>query len=496
MFSIAFPSSVSRDHLAPLAAGRADREYDPPSFGTPAAKHRRIRTTQSKAILWIDDEIEPEDPIIRLLASDGFRFDVAGTAAEGESRATARHYDAIILDLHFPNLFGLTLLQRLRASGIATPVLVVTGYYLEPEMEAVALKAGATAFAHKPLVDAAELRRVLDFLMLQPSPRSETAQAPVAGLASSLGIVAASAEMRRIIEWVERFGPSDLPVLITGETGTGKELIARALHRSNRRTAAPFVAVNCGAIPEHLIESVLFGHRKGAFTGAVADQIGFFEAAHRGMVFLDEIGDLPPSMQVTLLRWLDSGELYRVGQVVPRKVDVRVVAATNRPLATDIASGRFRADLYYRIAVLHVRLPPLRERVEDIDALIAYWLPSASERWHKHVTGVAPSARELLLGYAWPGNIRELFNVIQRAVSNASGELLVDRDIADALHEYANPDAPVVSSPTSEEARRILNALEEHQWNRTDAARSLGIDRSTLWRRLLRLGLTNRRRSA
>jgi transcriptional regulator with PAS, ATPase and Fis domain len=299
--------------------------------------------------------------------------------------------------------------------------------------------------------------------------------------------------MRKIVEWIERVGPTNASALITGETGTGKELVARALHQVSPRHTAHFVALNCAAIPESLLETELFGHRKGAFTGAVSDKEGVFEAAHRGTLFLDEIGDLPLPMQASLLRTLDGGEVRRVGDTRTRRVDVRIVAATNRSLRQDISEGRFRDDLFYRLAMAYVELPPLRERLEDIEALITHWLPGVSQRWHKQVTGVTLGALDLLRAYPWPGNVRELHNVLQRSVSVASGQLVSERDVSEALYDAGRAAiAKPADSRIPQDVRRILAALDEHNWNHSKAARSLGISRSTLWRRLVRYGLGKR----
>jgi DNA-binding NtrC family response regulator len=446
-------------------------------------------------ILWIDDEVDPADPLLRLLALHGFHVDLARSAADGLASAGETAYEAVILDLHLPDMFGLTVLQRLRASGMAVPVLVATGHYLEPEMEANAMRAGAAAFRYKPFFNAEDLAAVLRSIIAGSGAATADGELVQASAGRVFGIVAASPAMRRVVEWIGRVGPTDVSALLTGETGTGKELVARALHLASSRQTALFVALNCAAIPEGLVETELFGHRKGAFTGAVGDKEGVFEAAHRGTLFLDEIGDLPLPMQASLLRALDDGEVRRVGDTRTRRVHVRVVAATNRPLQRDIADGRFRSDLFYRLAVARAELPPLRERPEDIHALIAHWLPAVSQQWHRSVAGVTPEALTLLRAYSWPGNVRELYNVVHRSVSVGSGPLLTERDVAEALYDVEHgPNAVPVNGPVPEDVRRTLAALEQHHWNHSKAARSLGINRSTLWRRLARYGLGKRDR--
>lgn len=460
-----------------------------------SATSARVATNLEKCrILWIDDEMDPADPLLHLLASEGFRIDVARSAAEGLARARDDAYDALILDLHLPDMFGLTVLKRLRGSGMVTPVLVATGRYLEPEIGADAMRAGAAAFRNKPFLDAEELAAVLRSI-IAASVAFKKGGEPVRVRASwPLGIVAVSPAMRKIVEWIKRVGPTDAPVLLTGETGTGKELVATALHQVSSRQAASLVALNCASIPETLVETELFGHRRGSFTGAVSDREGFFEAAHRGTLFLDEIGDLSLLLQASLLRSLDTGEVRRVGETRSRRVDVRVISATNRLLREDIAASRFRSDLFYRIAIAHAHLPPLRERPEDIDALITHWLPGVSQRWQKQIVGVTPEALNLLRVHPWPGNARELHNVLQRSVCIAWGELLTVGDVSEALGDAErSPIHEPSHSHLPEDIRRILAALDEHRWNHSKAAASLGINRSTLWRRLARYGLGKRR---
>lgn len=495
---IAVPTLTRGTSHRDLPSRLANDQHDESGPVTPgrATSARAVSGLKKWRILWIDDEVDIAEPLLRLLATHGFRVDVTRSAAEGLASARKSAHDAVILDLHLPDMFGLTVLQRLRASGITAPVLVATGHYLEPEMEANAMQAGAAAFRNKPFLDAEDLAAVLRSIIAGSAPSAKDSDPGRATAGSAFGIVAVSPAMRRIVEWIERVGPTNASALITGETGTGKELVARALHQASPRQTAPFVAVNCAAIPESLVETELFGHRKGAFTGAVMDKEGIFEAAHRGTLFLDEIGDLTLPMQASLLRALDTGEVRRVADTRPRRVDVRVIAATNRSLPQDIGESKFRADLFYRIAMAHAELPPLRDRPEDIDPLITHWLPSLSRRWRREVVGVTPGALDILRAHPWPGNVRELQNVLQRSVCFASGQLLSERDVSEALYDaVGDTTARSAGSSIPEDVRRVLAALDEHRWNHSKAARSLGINRSTLWRRLARYGLGKRNKS-
>ena len=283
-------------------------------------------------------------------------------------------------------------------------------------------------------------------------------------------------------------------MLITGESGVGKELAARALHRASMRRRDRFVPLNCGAIPDGLLESELFGHAKGGFTGAVADKPGLLEVAHEGTVFLDEIAELPASMQVRLLRALENGEIRRVGETRTRHVDARIIAATNRSIHDELQAGRFRQDLYFRLAVATYNIPPLRDRPEEIEPLARYWLKRLAVRQGVPVTDISPAALTILRTYRWPGNVRELRNTLERAIVWTVGPTLTEREISGALSSPVCGTSKTIDQQ-QDSAQQSLAALEAHHWNRSAAARSLGIDRTTLWRRLKRLREPGRRNS-
>jgi transcriptional regulator with PAS, ATPase and Fis domain len=296
--------------------------------------------------------------------------------------------------------------------------------------------------------------------------------------------------MRGVLDWVVRIGPKDLTVLLEGETGTGKELVARAIHSTSDRRARPLVPVNCGAIPETLFEAELFGFRRGAFTGASSDKLGLFEAAHCSTLFLDEVAELPATTQVRLLRVLEDGEIRRLGETRTRRVDVRIIAATNRPLREEVAQGRFRSDLFFRLHGAACRIPPLRERVEDVDALVDFWLPRLARRLQMRIRGVTPGALSVLRAHPWPGNARELRSVLEHAVSLASGDLITELEVAAVLAPViAVANSKCVEPQDQTERDRLLAALKQHQWHRSRTAISLGISRSTFWRMLRRHGI-------
>jgi PAS domain S-box-containing protein len=321
-------------------------------------------------------------------------------------------------------------------------------------------------------------------------------------------IVGKTPRIRQIFDMIDVVKDTDSTVLVTGESGTGKGLFARAIHDLSPRRESPFVKVNCAALTETLLESELFGHIRGAFTGAIADKVGRFEAADGGTIFLDEIGEISPALQVKLLRVLQDREFERVGSSKTQSVDLRVIAATNRDLKAAMASGQFRGDLFYRLNVIPISIPPLRERREDIPLLVDHVLKRLKRRGLERVKAVSPEAMRCLMEYPWPGNIRELENVLERGMVCARGRVLSMEDLPDELREdcrprrESSPATPPVGgaekSPHSDfrsgeeaegERGNLLRTLETHRWNRKDAAASLGIDRSTLWRRMKRMGL-------
>ena len=321
-------------------------------------------------------------------------------------------------------------------------------------------------------------------------------------------IVGKTPRIRQIFDLIHMVKDTDSTVLITGESGTGKGLFARAIHDLSPRRERPFVKVNCAALTETLLESELFGHVKGAFTGAIADKVGRFEAADGGTIFLDEIGEISPSLQVKLLRVLQDREFERVGSSRTQRVDIRVIAATNRDLKTALASGQFRGDLYYRLNVIPIAVPPLRERREDLPLLVGHVLKRLKRRGMERVKAVSPEAMRCFLEYPWPGNIRELENVLERGMVCARGRVLSVEDLPEEVLEHCRPrrEVPIAIHPAGETAGNppielpggdgeegergsLVRALEDHRWSRKEAAAALGIDRTTLWRKMKRLGL-------
>jgi two-component system, NtrC family, response regulator HydG len=328
--------------------------------------------------------------------------------------------------------------------------------------------------------------RVHYIVVLRPAEEDPSAQGAPTAFA---GLIARSAAMAAIFRLIENLRDSDTSVLLTGESGTGKEVVARALHAHSHRRNGPFVAVNCGALPADLLESEMFGHVRGAFTGAVRDRIGRFELAAAGTLFLDEVGDLPLPLQVKLLRVLQERSFERVGESTTRKSDARIIAATNVDLAREVAGGRFREDLYYRLRVVPIQIPPLRDRREDIEPLTRALLARVAARQGR-IVRLSPNALRAILAYSWPGNVRELENALEFAVAVSRRETILPDDLPPNVLEAGGQAAkPTEGAAADPEKDRLLQVLEAHRWHRDAAARALGISRTTLWRRMREAGL-------
>ena len=430
-------------------------------------------------------------PLVSALGNAAYSVQCARDVLEGVTRLRALPTDVVLVDVaKVTGQDPLEPLQTLKAEFPYFPIIVYTDF---PRLvDAVrAIKLGASDYMALPIPPdqirlgvkrAAEERR--DRRAAMTDTKSQAFKPPH-------DIVARSPGMCAVLNWVNRIGNKDIPVLLTGETGTGKELVARAVHATSDRRTRPFVPLNCGAIPLDLFEAELFGYRKGAFSGAVKDKPGLVEVAHCGTLFLDEIGELPLGLQVRLLRFLEGGEVRRLGEIKTAHVDVRVIAATNRSLRDEVNLGRFRADLYFRLNVAKCHIPPLRERLDDVDALVEFWLPRLAQRLAPGVRGLNRSALSLLRSYYWPGNVRELRNVLEQALSLASGPTVTVADVASALESI--PQDRMSQPPASEPVQErdcLLEALDKHHWKLRRTAATLGISRSTLWRRLRQYGIS------
>ncbi len=419
-----------------------------------------------------------DDPSFRALLHDiltGAGHDVteARDGEEGLEAARAGEFQLVLTDQRMPRLDGLGLVGELRALPLPPPVVVLTAFGTIPEaVEAVRL--GAADYLTKPLPSPAALLAVVGRLLAHERAAAEFVTSDPATLA--------------VLDMVDRVAGRDVAVLVTGESGTGKELVARRLHERSQRAAGPFVAVNCAAVPEALAESELFGHERGAFTGADRVREGRFEEADRGTLFLDEVGELPASLQSKLLRVLEERVVRRLGGREERAVDVRVVAATNRDLEEEVERGEFRRDLYFRLAVVPVHLPPLRDRRGDVAVLTRHLLGVLATRHGVPVPALEPAAAEALERYSWPGNVRELRNVLERAVVVRGGAVVRVADLA--LPAARSPGGGVPLDLDSREREAALEALRRSGGNRDAAAKLLGISVRTLYYRLRRWGIT------
>ena len=449
-----------------------------------------------KRILIVDDE-----PSIRMvlrahLTRSG--YDVTATENGAEAIAMLRNedYHLVVSDLRMPIVGGMELLNHCNETYPGLPVILITAHgTVDSAVEAI--KKGAQDYVTKPF-DSDELMPIIEKALRTEEKGRTNLHEDAAG---RFKIIGQTARMHKIYAMIEKVARSPTTALITGESGTGKELVARALHEHSDRASAPFIQVNCGAIPESLFESELFGHEKGAFTGAVAAKPGKFELADGGTLFLDEVGELPKDMQVKLLRVLQDGQFERVGGVRSMSVDVRLVAATNRVLETEVKEGRFREDLFYRLNVIPIQIPPLRERADDIPLLVEHFIAKFNKRLNTEVEGVSPDALAALLAHTWPGNIRELENLIERSVLLTEDTILTMGDLpgltpSNLGRVEAPPDAEEMGLKeyvrvytTKLERARIQRVLEEEDSNVTRASKKLGISRKSLQMKMKDYGL-------
>ena len=436
-------------------------------------------------ILVVDDDISHCTILEALLRGWGYQVLLAHNGREALEQVHQRVFDLVLCDIRMAEMDGIETLKEIKAWNPSIPVLIMTAYS-SVGTAVEALKSGALDYLIKPL-DFDNLQQTLaQALVHTRQPDGAVEASP----AAQFGMVGDSPAMQALLHDITLVAPSDATVLIHGESGTGKELVARALHVSSARCDGPLVTLNCAALNESLLESELFGHEKGAFTGADKRREGRFVQASGGTLFLDEIGDISPLMQVRLLRAIQEREVQRVGSNQTISVDVRLIAATHRDLAEEVNAGRFRQDLYYRLNVVTIDMPPLRQRREDIPALAHYFLKRYAERNRKAVQGFTPQAMDLLIHYDWPGNIRELENAVERAVVLLTGEYISERELPLAI---AGTPIPILSSADDEilplvevEKEVILSALEKTGGNKTEAARQLGITRKTLLAKLSR----------
>ena len=441
-------------------------------------------------VLVVEDDSAMRDLLVEELSDAGFNVLEAGNGRQGIERVRGGGVDLVITDLRMPDIDGFDLIRDVKATAAPPHIVMITAFgSIETAIKAV--KLGAYDYITKPF-ELEELILVADKALKERHlvRKVERLQREVEGRYRFDNIIGNSEEMQEVLSLVARVADSTVSVMVTGESGTGKELIARAIHYNSRRADQPFVAVNLAAVPEALIESELFGHVKGAFTDARADRTGLFEEADGGTIFLDEIGELDPSLQAKLLRVLQESEIRPVGATKTRRVDVRVVAATNRDLEERMAAGAFREDLYFRLNVIDIHLPPLRKRPDDIVTLAEHFLAEiAGKLAPPRDLSIAPDAQRALLNYGWPGNVRELQNVIERGVALCGDGVIRATDLPENVRKKRDADflaTAVARKMTLAELEQeyILRVLEDEGGNKTRTAQRLGLDRKTLYRKL------------
>jgi two-component system response regulator AtoC len=451
-----------------------------------------------RKVLVVDDEENIRLVLQTLLRKHDYEVHVEGSAERALAVVETFAPDFVLVDVRMPGMSGIELCEALRARGSDTTVIVMSAYG-SVELALDAIKAGAYDYVAKPfkhdevllVLGKAEEREALrrENRALKEAARQDRELSELLGESEAI---------RGVLRLIDKVAEYRTTVLIQGESGTGKELVARALHRRGPRRDKPFVAINCGAIPEQLMESELFGHKRGAFTDAHSDKRGIFQEADTGTLFLDEIGELSAPLQVKLLRVLQEGAVRPVGGTKDLSVDVRVVAATVRDLAKEVAAGRFREDLFYRLNVLQIGVPPLRERLDDVPLLIDHFIQRNNRRLGTRIKGIDPKARKLLLGHTWPGNVRELENLIERAVVLADGDVLTDKDIPDRMQNAPDMvervlhggELSIKKATAVIEESLIRRALDKTRGNRTAAAKLLEISHRALLYKIKDYGLT------
>ena len=448
-------------------------------------------------VLIVDDERPNLESLGKIFEREGWRVAQATSGAEALELARREHPSVVVTDLMMPGMSGESLLRALKAVSPEIEVVLMTAFGTV-ETAVAAMKEGAYDFITKPLKRQAvvkSVRQALEKASLVAENRALRARLAALEPGGQGGLLGSAPSFRAVLETLRQVAPSSASVLLVGESGTGKELAARLIHDRSPRARGPFIAVNCGAIPESLLESELFGHEKGAFTGAVGRKEGRFERAHGGTLFLDEIGELTPAVQVKLLRVLQDGVIDRLGGTEPVRVDARVVTATHRDLTAEVKAGRFREDLYYRLDVVSVRLPPLRERRDDIPLLAAAFLRRLAEANGRRVAGFTPAALAALEAAPWPGNVRELLHAVERAVILARGDLVDVGDLPEGLRRPLAGGAVASGAPgvltiplgtPMEEIERLVirETLRQTRGDKTLAAQILGIAPRTIYRKL------------
>jgi DNA-binding NtrC family response regulator len=454
----------------------------------------------NKDLLIVDDEFLVCESLKELLSLEGYTVDAVPDGAAALAKVKEDRYQLIISDIRMPGLNGIELLKELKGRAPDTAIIFITGHgHIEGAVEAI--KLGAYDYITKPIDDLrlkVSIKHALEQKKLLASYNSLKQRLKPWDLQEDM--VFGDRKMHHLLELVHTIADTMATVLITGESGTGKSMLAKYIHDQSSRRQRPFVKISCGSLSETLLESELFGHLRGSFTGAIKDKKGKFEEAHGGTIFLDDINSASPNLQVKLLRVLQEKVIERVGGNVPIQVDVRIITATNTPLQEEVLNQRFREDLYYRINVVSFTIPPLRERLSDIAPLVKHFISNFNQVHHKEIKDISQSALQVCFQYRWPGNVRELENVIERAVILTPGDFIVPSSLPVTLHETSGAPVPLAANLTLDEAlaqaekQILLETLQSQDWNRQDTARTLGISRTTLFNKMRRFELKDPRR--
>ncbi|MFN4131856.1 MAG: sigma-54-dependent transcriptional regulator [Caldimicrobium sp.] len=438
-------------------------------------------------LLIVDDEVDILNVLKFLLEKEGYRVDTAINGEEALSKIKKKSYDIVLTDLRMPGIDGMELLERIKEEASETDVVIMTAY-ASIDSAVTAIKKGASDYIVKPFINEdvkMRIKRILEHRKLQREV--EVLKQQLSQRVKGEIYFGTSPQMQEILKILEKVIPTKAPILILGESGTGKGVLAEFIHSNSPRKDNPFISINCSAIPENLLESELFGYKKGAFTGAVSDKKGLLELAHKGTLFLDEIGDMPMNLQAKLLKFLELGEFIPLGDTSKKQVDVRIIAATNKNIEELIKAGLFREDLYYRLNLIEIKIPPLRERKEDIPALIYFFIDKFNKEHGKNIKGITNEALLSLINYSWPGNIRELKNIIERASILAQGPYITLAEIPERIKgsKTIEEKTKTLKEAIEEfEKNYLLNTLREFSYNKEKVAEALGIDLATLYRKL------------
>ena len=441
-------------------------------------------------ILIVDDEAIMRDSLIDWLMEEGYEPIAVEDGQKAIEQVRSKPWNVVLCDLKMPGMDGIETMKRIKELNKDLPVIIITAY-ATVNTAVESMKQGAYDYIVKPF-DPEEVSHLIRKIISHQELIQENIllRQELKRVYQFRDIVGKNYKMQEIFELIKTVADSDASVLILGESGTGKELIARAIHYSSRRAEKPFVSVSCSALPETLLESELFGYEKGAFTGAVKDKPGRFEEANGGTLFLDEIGDMKPETQLHLLRVLQEKEIRRLGATGVIKVDVRIIAATNKDLEKTVKEGSFREDLYYRLNVVTIQLPPLRERRDDVPLLAERFLMKYNVKNNRNLEGISPQAIALLVRYDWPGNVRELENVIERAVVVTKHNIIQPEDLPAHIQSFQESKGMGPRSLKEMEREHIQRTLEENKWNISQTSKVLGIDRSTLYKKIRQYGLS------